>query len=207
MSKKSSSSNLPKNWPNTGVQYIVTQEFSSKLDSVQLGALRTRPSKYAQDIPTTAKGPNPLVKIIPITKLSHPACGQSGLFAAKDLKPGTFVLQYLGEVHGSPPVVSLEVDPHASSDYDLSLDRDYGLGIDADMKGNEARFINDYRGVGEKPNAEFKEVWDVGRGERGMAVWVMAEGKNTKWKGIKKGEEILVSYGRGFWGARKDDAV
>lgn len=71
--------------------------------------------------------------------------------------------------------------------------------------GNEARFINDYRGVPgvERPNAEFKEIWDGNRKERGMGVWVLPEGKNGKRKGIRKGEEILVSYGRGFWGARK----
>ena len=62
-----------------------------------------------------------------------------------------------------------------------------------------------------KPNAEFKEVWDERRRERGMGVWVLGEGKNAKergkgkWKGIKKGEEILVSYGRGFWGARRGE--
>lgn len=71
--------------------------------------------------------------------------------------------------------------------------------------GNEARFINDYRGVADKANAEFKEMWDERRRERAMGVWVLAEGKNGKGKarGVRKGEEILVSYGRGFWGARK----
>jgi len=88
-----------------------------------------------------------------------------------------------------------------------------GIGIDADRKGNEARFINDYRGVALKPNAEFKEVWDERRAERGMGVWVLGEGKNAKekgkgkWKGVRKGEEILVSYGRGFWGARREEEV
>jgi len=95
------------------------------------------------------------------------------------------------------------IDPHADSDYDLNLDRELGIGIDADERGNEARFINDYRGVAERANAEFKEVWDERRKERGMGVWVLGERKSGKWKGIKRGEEILVSYGRGFWGARK----
>jgi hypothetical protein len=94
-------------------------------------------------------------------------------------------------------------DPHASSNYDLSLDRESGIGIDADKRGNEARFINDYRGVAERPNAEFKEVWDERGGRRGMGVWVLPEGKSGRNRGIKKGEEVLVSYGRGFWGARK----
>ena len=90
------------------------------------------------------------------------------------------------------------------SDYDLSLDREHGIGIDAAKTGNEARFINDYRGIADRPNAEFREVWDQGIKERGMAVYVLREGKSGKGKGIRKGEEILVSYGKGFWGARKN---
>ncbi len=97
------------------------------------------------------------------------------------------------------------MDDHAASNYDLSLDRELGIGIDADKKGNEARFINDYRGVKDRSNAEFKEIWDGRKGERGMGVWVLSEGRSGKQKGIRKGEEILVSYGRGFWGARKGD--
>jgi hypothetical protein len=117
-------------------------------------------------------------------------------------------LQYLGEIHaavgrGEHGEHGEEKDPHADSDYDLSLDREMGIGIDADRKGNEARFINDYRGIAEKPNAEFKELWDEKSGERGMGVWVLPEGRSGKGKGIRKGEEILVSYGRGFWGARR----
>lgn len=36
-----------------------------------------------------------------------------------------------------------------------------------------------------------------------MGVWVLGGGKKKKGVGIKKGEEILVSYGKGFWGERK----
>ncbi|CZT07562.1 uncharacterized protein RAG0_12965 [Rhynchosporium agropyri] len=220
---------LPKNWP-ANLPYLINPVYSPTLTPTHLTALRTRPNNVPEIPPQTPKGPSNLVKITPITKPSHPAYGQSGLFAAKDLKPGTFILQYLGEIHASPlpapghpdpdppakaqlhPKVETEarakrLDPHASSNYDLSLDRETGLGIDADKRGNEARFINDYRGVGAKPNAEFKDVWDVGRKERGMGVWVLPEGKSGKGKrkGIRKGEEILVSYGRGFWDARKEE--
>ena len=110
--------------------------------------------------------------------------------------------------------IASPTDPHAESDYDLSLDRESGLAIDAAEMGNEARFINDYRGVpaagvgeerGERrrkgPNAEFRVYWDErggGAGERGMGVWVVGGGR-----GIRKGEEILVSYGKGFWGERE----
>lgn len=203
--QQKSSSNIPKNWPPS-LLYLEAPVYSSTIKPIHLSILRT-PSIEAKILPpSTPKGPCPLVKIVPVSSPSHPAYGQSGLFAVKDLKPGTFILQYLGEIHASPGLTSdgtPSTDPHASSDYDLSLDREHGIGIDAQKKGSEARFINDYRGVAERPNAEFKEILDQRRNERGMGVWVLPEGKSGKGKGIRKGEEILVSYGKGFWGARK----
>ncbi|EKD15164.1 SET domain-containing protein [Drepanopeziza brunnea f. sp. 'multigermtubi' MB_m1] len=218
----------PKNWP-PGVRYLTTPVYSPTLTPSHLTALRTRPPQDAKEAAAAAaapanphpKGPCKLVRIAPVTTPSHPAHGQSGLFAARDLPPGTFLLAYLGEIHATPPPAGGDergeaADPHADSDYDLSLDREMGIGIDAARSGTEARFINDYRGVADRPNAEFREVWDAGRGERGMGVWVLPEGKSGKGKGkgkgkskgngkgIRKGEEILVSYGRGFWGARRE---
>jgi hypothetical protein len=38
-----------------------------------------------------------------------------------------------------------------------------------------------------------------------VGVWVLGGGKKKKGVGIKKGEEILVSYGKGFWGERRAD--
>ena len=197
---------LPKNWPSN-IPYLTAPCYAQTITETHFPALRSRPGD-AQDIPpNTPKGPCSIVKITPITSTTHPACGQFGLFAARDLKAGTFILQYLGEIHAPPLDMGTALDTHAKSDYDLSLDRERGIGIDADRKGNEARFINDYRGIAERPNAEFKEVWDDRRKERGMGVWVLGEGKSGKGKGVKKGEEILVSYGRGFWGARKTGEV
>ncbi|KUJ23069.1 SET domain-containing protein [Mollisia scopiformis] len=195
---------LPKNWPPI-LPYLRAPSYSKSLTPTYLSALRTKP----QDIPViptnTPRGPCQLVRITPITSPSHPTNGQSGLFATRDLKPATFILQYIGEIHATPS--NSDPDPHAESNYDLSLDREHGIGIDADKRGNEARFINDYRGVAERPNAEFREVWDERRKERGMGVWVLPEGKSGKGRGIRRGEEILVSYGRGFWGARREGEV
>jgi len=212
MPSKSDSFKIPKNWP-TNIPYLTTPAYSQTLNPTHLQILRTRSTDSLPLPPNNPKGPSPLVKITPISLPSHPAYGQSGLFAVKDLKPGSFILQYVGEIHASPnsnpdPESGTEsnskiIDPHANSNYDLSLDRNHGLGIDADQKGNEARFINDYRGVAERPNAEFREVWDEGRKERGMGVWVLG-GKGRE-RGIRRGEEVVVSYGRGFWGARKSD--
>lgn len=73
------------------------------------------------------------------------------------------------------------------------------MGVDARRAGNEARMVNDYRGVPglQRPNAMF-ETRRVGGGERGevrMGLWVAS-------KDIKKGVELCVSYGKGFWKER-----
>lgn len=122
------------------------------------------------------------------------------------------------------------------SDYVISLDRESGIAVDARRVGNEARFINDYRGVPVegrartrgRANAEFRDVWVAVAGvkgrkgsdgrrenegpgmnggimeadgfERRVGVFV-ASGK----RGIARGEEILVSYGKGFWDARRKE--
>lgn len=157
----------------------------------------------------------------------HPAHGQRCLVALKRLPRGEFLLPYLGVIHASftraadepnddestPPSACgtpacTSPDPHADSDYDLSLLRlsasdvrnpfpglHVSIGADAAVAGNAARFVNDYRGVNTAagPNAEFR----LGRGEGSelrMEVWTRRE--------VQKGEELLVSYGKGWWGAR-----
>ena len=112
---------------------------------------------------------------------------------------------YLGYVHGPGPH---DTDP--ASDYDLSLDQELGVGVDARSMGNESRFVNDYRGVRNAgPNAEFRDcVVQVGTGkgkgrwERRIGVFVLGAGRGgsgRRGRGIRKGEEVLVSYGKGFW--------
>ncbi|KKY33573.1 putative set domain-containing protein [Diaporthe ampelina] len=197
---------LPKNWPE-GFPYLTSPGYSPSLTKAQLLSCRKKPpntDKELREIPRDLKlGPCPLVKVTPINDPCHPACGQSGLFAARSLPPGSLILPYLGEYHPADSAA------HAFSDYDLWLDRDAGVAVDAARMGNEARFVNDYRGVPSavKPNAEFCEVWDLRRGEKGMAVFVLPVGKKAKGKGsgIAKGEEILISYGKGFWDERKGE--
>lgn len=111
----------------------------------------------------------------------------------------------MGHLHTNDPE---DTDP--SSSYDITLDRELGLSIDASKAGNEARFINDYRGVKDKPNAEFKDMWvRVGekKWERWIGVFVLNVGKaGLRKAGIRGGEEIVVSYGKGFWEDRKNKA-
>ncbi|KAH6617827.1 hypothetical protein B0J18DRAFT_446029 [Chaetomium sp. MPI-SDFR-AT-0129] len=263
---------LPLNWPSH-IPYLTRPSYSRYLTPAHLRALRTRPAADSADplpvIPRSLRpGPCTSVCIVPITDLGHPANGQAGLFATRDLAPGELILPYIGEVHiGTAPfghvnpdkdkhndqdnknndnndvdaisVVEDQDDPYdyATSDYDLWIDRESDLAVDAARAGNEARFINDYRGVPgpdqrhqygnsnsnfktkkqkrddqkakAKANAEFRTVWDPRTGERGMAVFVLPAGKKATGRarvvGIARGEEVLVSYGRGFWQGRRGD--
>lgn len=197
-----SASSVPKNWPSS-LPYLTTPFHTSSLAKSHLTALRTRPpapdSLLSIPLP---RGPSLSVRITPITNPSHPAHGQCGLFAARDLQPGELIVPYLGEVHSGAAA-----DP--ASDYDLWLDREGDVAVDAARTGNEARFVNDYRGVpgARRPNAEFRDVWWEDLGERGMGVFVLPAGKRAVGRartvGVAMGKEVLVNYGKGFWGGRR----
>ncbi|EJP67945.1 SET domain-containing protein [Beauveria bassiana ARSEF 2860] len=209
----------PKNWPST-LPYLTAPLHGKDLTPAHLAAIRTKPSSSSAsstaDVPVISAAdtpplPCPRVKIQPITSpASHPALGQCGLFAARNLAPGTLILAYLGRVHAGGGGSAAGAAGKSSSDYDLWLDREADVAVDAAACGNEARFVNDYRGVGPaRPNAEFRPAFCERWGEVCVGVWVMAAAAGGKGKGqggkggIRKGEEILVSYGKGFWEERR----
>jgi len=192
---------VPKNWP-AHVTYLSTPLYAG-ISASQRRQLQTQPASgtpLAEVPPTLAFGPSAQVEIRRIAAdAAHPARGQHGLFAARRLAPGAFVVPYWGAYHRGG------AGRHVGSDYDLWLDRAADVAVDAARAGNEARFVNDFRGVpgaGGRANAEFREVWDPRRGERAMAVFA-ARGRSG---GIAKGEEVLVSYGKGFWEVREQEA-
>lgn len=191
---------VPRGWP-ASVTYLHAPLYSKKLDGDKVNVLvfkQTQLPAGASVLETS--GPYSNVKITPISNISHPAHGQHALYASQHLAPDTFILPYLGYVHD-------QTDTNEASDYDLSLDRELGIGVDASTKGNEARFINDYRGVSTAPNAEFRDIHVAignGRVEKRVGVFVLSAGKTGKRaKGIGRGQEILVSYGKGFWTERQ----
>ena len=170
----------PSGWP-TNIQYSNSLRYHSSATPEILSLIQGSPQKADKN--TRAQS----VLIRRISDENHPAYGQYGLFAAKKIPSKTYILDYVGEVH---------CDERPQSDYDLSLYRSQcgaDIGIDASVIGNEARFINDFRGVREKPNAIFTDERSTS-GELRMSVWSMG--------GIRKGEEILVSYGKAWWKAR-----
>jgi SET domain-containing protein len=187
------SATLPKGWPiDPSLKYISKSGYAASLSLSTLRSLHALPPK-SEVISQPLQSPCPLVRITSITSPTHPAHNQHGLFATRSLPPESLIIIYLGLVHSSE-----DTDP--DSDYDLSMDRELGIGVDARYQGNEARFINDYRGVSDKANAEFRDCWiRIGdKVERRIGVFVKKDVK----KGIGKGQEILVSYGKGFWNER-----
>ncbi|KAI9224023.1 hypothetical protein BC828DRAFT_344338, partial [Blastocladiella britannica] len=190
-------------WP-TNVRYLTDYEFDSHVPTdVRRSVLGDSPMVPPRVISKSAPPPisgNVVVRFL--EDPTHPAYPYRGLFAAKPLKPGTHILDYIGVVYANSSY-------SATSDYVLTLSRD--ACVDAEAAGNEARFINDYRGIPSRangaggangrmtlgPNAEFRERVDA-HGVLRMGVYVLAKPAI----GIRKGEEICVSYGKGWWRER-----
>jgi hypothetical protein len=157
---------VPKNWPSN-VRYIREPIYHTSVSSNAMAILKAwQPNE--RGVPILPAQPQKWTHIEKVTSNDHPACGQLGLFASKNIRPNTMVLYYIGQVHA---------EPRESSNYDLSLlktSEGINIGVDARFMGNEARCINDYRGVAERPNIIFKEG-RTGKGELRMSVWTSAK--------------------------------
>ena len=202
MSSSRSGSEPPKNWP-ANVDYLpFACSATSGLDSVQRAVFCCPLAAGSPLHPGTLRSKNYTI-IKPVQDTQHPAYGQSGLFALTVIPPRTVIVPYLGVVH-------TEEESRDDSDYDLRVlgpppelgAVDIPLGIDATHKGNEARFVNDFRGVAQRPNVFFEEYEvlseDGSQQQRGLLI-------KSGSKPIRPGEELLVSYGKGFWAARRPD--
>lgn len=115
------------------------------------------------------------VKIKKVTDPQHPCYGAYGLFAAQTLQPRQLVVDYLGVVEYKT------YDP--TSDYVLRFGND--LSIDAAKFGNEARFCNDFRGIGPGPNVCFLNYMDENTRQIKVGIFVLGNHK------IRKGEELV----------------
>ncbi|RKP09590.1 hypothetical protein THASP1DRAFT_28623 [Thamnocephalis sphaerospora] len=211
---------LPKNWPMPPAVFLAACTYvpaSLRTLDVRLPAQAGIQEAGALLACTTRTCAS--VRIRGLTELgltTHPAYPQRGLFAARDLPPRQLVLEYRG-------LVTLREAASSTSDYVLGFgDR---LAIDADQCGNEARFVNDYRGVAARPNVEFREfiVGPISASNAAsssatedasptaekqlptaptvpahcvrMGVWTLDQP-------VKRGQELLVNYGKGYWRSR-----
>ncbi|KAH6583448.1 hypothetical protein BASA60_001474 [Batrachochytrium salamandrivorans] len=135
------------------------------------------------------RGPNRQTQIRLVSDPKHPAFGQRSLHASINIPPHTHIIDYIGIV--TPSSIS-----STTSDLFISFYDD--LAIDAELTGNEARFVNDYRGVADRPTVQFDLYQDPVTGRIAMGLWSLG-------MRIMKGDELLVSYGKGFWKARTSD--
>ena len=101
-----------------------------------------------------------------------------GLYATKDIKEGTRIIDYIGKIITKKQTEESEKFDNAKPIYLFNLNKKYDL--DGDVFGNTARLINhscsnncDYNGTG-------------------LKLWVMAI------KDIQKGEELTADYGFGY---------
>ena len=101
-----------------------------------------------------------------------------GLYAAKDIKEGTRIINYIGKIITKKQTEETEKFDNAKPIYLFNLNKKYDM--DGDVSWNPARLINhscsnncDYNGTG-------------------LKLWLIAI------KDIKKGEEITADYGFGY---------
>lgn len=201
---------VPKNWPED-IIYLLDHTYSDAVtpeQRAQLGRTSIELESHCKVSTAQLASASRTCAISFIEDEKHPAHGQRGLFAAEHLEPDRFVCLYMGHIHNN----SLS-DTDPTSDYDLCFDRDIDLSVDASKSGNQSRCANDYRGIAERPNAEFRDCFikvpctkRAGgmKWERRVGIFVLSAGKAGKRKhGIKAGEEILISYGKQFWESRK----
>lgn len=194
---KKSFKKIPKSWPPE-IEYLVDNIFEPT--SLEIPPYKIPLSKDHPTHPFTSSPllpisidpimPSPLVKIKSLaSQKDHPAYPGNGLFAVKDLKEYNLILKYTGKV-----TARIE-GGEKGSDYELGFNQQFC--IDGWRMGSEARFVNDYRGIRPKPNVIFHEYIESHSGKMKMGVWVIpGVGK------IRKGEEIVVSYGKSFWKER-----
>ena len=114
----------------------------------------------------------------------HPAYPGSGVRAKEFLEKGSNIGFYAGWLRKGS-----EAPDNA---YVFNLRRDWV--IDAGASGNVTRYINDYRGTGQKVNVDVLEtvVKREGASEIPGVIFVAAAD-------IKEGEELLFDYGPEYW--------
>ncbi len=134
------------------------------------------------------------VVVADITIRNHPAYNRGRskqLNARAPIKKGEFIGYYAGEIHYHPEDED-EISYWGAYQLDPSPDCVYY--VDAETIGNELRYMNDPRGLGNiQPNVKFFTAWRKFKGFDIVEVQAIRD--------IKAGEEILISYGPGYWKA------
>ncbi|KAI9339876.1 hypothetical protein BDR26DRAFT_861748 [Obelidium mucronatum] len=158
----------PKNWPQT-VRFLIDYTIDPTLNLTHLPAITPfQIEKHNLQLMNPKPYAAPHAHIQQITDPKHPAYGQFGLFASRDIGYNTHVVDYIGQV------ISADSEKIKTSDYVLDFggggegyvvvmkdseeegaagdDGGHGreevrLACDSEEMGNEGRMVNDFRGV------------------------------------------------------------
>ncbi|KAI9004771.1 hypothetical protein BC832DRAFT_520054, partial [Gaertneriomyces semiglobifer] len=187
----------PEGWP-ASVAYITELRWADDIPDndrrpFQQGSLSA--TQRLADVPIRQvplwDRPSPNVRIMRIQDSRHPACGEDGVFAVQNLEPFTYLMDYLGTVHYA---ARSEDGTDYLEDDGYTVSFHYPLLISGLTHGNEARFINDYRGISSRPNAFFETYRRPDGGVR-VGCWTLN-------RAVQSGEEIVVTYGTDYWKLR-----
>eukprot|EP01117_Protostelium_nocturnum_P019186 TRINITY_DN824_c0_g1_i1.p1 TRINITY_DN824_c0_g1~~TRINITY_DN824_c0_g1_i1.p1 ORF type:complete len:407 (-),score=151.04 TRINITY_DN824_c0_g1_i1:165-1385(-) len=127
----------------------------------------------------------------------HPCNGQNGLFAVRGIKQYHYLGEYTGDVVIHDPDNAIGKERIYSSRYLMDFSNPYTgedivlkeSWVDADIAGNELRFINDASGTSKESNVHFKRAWLSGK------MHVICQALQE----IHPGDELLVEYGERYW--------
>ncbi|KAJ3027446.1 UNVERIFIED_CONTAM: hypothetical protein HDU68_003811 [Siphonaria sp. JEL0065] len=233
----------PKGWPSN-VKFITNYVIDPSLNLPFLPPVtQSQIARHKLQSLNPKPYASPHAHIQLITDPKHPACGQNGLFASRDLGYNTHIVDYIGQV------ISADSEQIKTSDYVLDFGgggegcvvlsddgcKEIRLAVDGEHVGNEGRMVNDFRGVPfvpeyserktfnskqkkvssnpeyamyankSKANVEFRSYVNIRGdgegseehgGEMRMGLFVCNA------EGVKKGKELLISYGKGYWASR-----
>ncbi len=123
-----------------------------------------------------------------------------GVFAAETIKKNDFIGEYTGVVQAADENAGIELDEGGyESDFSWyyldEIKECPNLEINGRFEGNEMRFLNHNI----KPNIEVEHILHDGQ----WIIFFIAA------RGIKKDEQLLISYGDGYWedGSREMESL
>lgn len=118
-----------------------------------------------------------------LLKKPHPLAGERGVFATARIEKEVILGEFVGEI-------SLTDAPKDLSKYACCLKLgDQFLVIDPKTIANELAFVNDYRGLGKKPNVGVTWIPHGGSFHFGFKTICP----------IRAGQELLIDYGDAYW--------
>eukprot|EP01088_Endostelium_zonatum_P001637 TRINITY_DN11970_c0_g1_i1.p1 TRINITY_DN11970_c0_g1~~TRINITY_DN11970_c0_g1_i1.p1 ORF type:complete len:464 (+),score=120.54 TRINITY_DN11970_c0_g1_i1:190-1581(+) len=201
----------PKNWP-ADVEYIIfnvisfePEQLSSAwgvdLTSQQQQKILQRISPPKQPFPSFSSDllhfslnllkqtVNPILgaEIRVVEDVRHPCYQSRGLFATRNWEAGEYIGPYAGEIR----LDTIQRARYLANFGFIWKGETKTFVLDGEKKGNEARFINDFRGIGKEDNVVLETV------NENKTSWLAVRVERP----VRRGEEFLLDYGDAYWRA------